>query len=328
MNEVKCRQKRWLRAIKLVLKFKVDEQIRREARAASLMDRVTSTIPELMIKVVEACVKSQFGHWSVHQSTVLSELADKCFEWPGGATDNTRNILSLEAADALIRVSIVQITMEFSAQNTIVVPPLLVGRQNDLHRLALDLHTTPVDGRYNRELNKSIKAMPSLGTHFPNMKVLVLSLYFHCRTRANDSFKYEALNMRNLRRMDDGSGWEHTTIKDTTIDLVQGFAKSAPRTRKLIRFGHVAEDGDTDPWIGPLVEVSRAATRAFEEEAVSEVDHSATGEEVPVRTEARCIFDRAYRAPRVARVRQARAVSSFPTRSAIENMPVPYGMST
>jgi hypothetical protein len=327
INEVECRQKRWLQAIKLVLKFNSDEQTRRVARAASLMDRVTSMVPELMLKVVEACVKSQFGHWNVQKSTVLSELADKCFEWPDSVTDNTRDILKLEAANALIKVGIVQITMKISVQNTMVVPPLLVERQNDLRRLALDLHTTPVDGRYNRELNKGIKVMPSLGTHFPNMKVFVLSLYFHCRTGADDSLKYEALNMRNLRRTDDGSGWEQTTIKDTTIDLVQAFAESAPRTRKLIRFGNVAADHDTDPRVGPLVEISRAATQAFEEAAVIQVDDSTTGEQNSARTEARRIFDQAYRAPRVVRVRQGRAVSSFPKRPAIENMTVPYVVS-
>jgi hypothetical protein len=305
-----------LQATKLVLKFKANEQNRREARLASLMDRVTSLIPELMLEVIEARVKSQFSQWAVRQSTVrqpvvLDDLAGMCFAWPRGVTSGTRDILKLQAAKALLKNTIVRVPIEFSVQNTLIAPPLLVGREHDLRHLALDLQTTPVDGRYNRELNKCIKVIPSLETHFPNMEVFVLSLYFHCETRINNpSFESALLDMRNLKRTDDGRSWQNVTMKDTAIELIQTFAQSAPQARKLIRFGHTTGDyyhGD----VGPLVEVSSAATQVEEySTSESEVEDGVTHDENVARIEAKTIFDPGYCVPRFARARRVSAASS------------------
>jgi hypothetical protein len=110
-----------------------------------------------------------------------------------------------------------------------------------------------VNGSYNRELNKSIKVMPSLGADFPNMRVFVFSLYFHSRTERNShSFKSKVLKTRNIKRIDAESGWQHSTVEDTAVDLVQAFAESAPGTRKLIRFGDVCDTGSYEyPWVDP-----------------------------------------------------------------------------
>lgn len=311
--EVSYRQKRRLQAIKIVLQFRAEVHKRREERTASIMNRVASLPSELLLEVVEACVESQVGCWNVQDSPVqpaLAYLADKCFfAWPRGITDDTRNTLRLESANALIKASIVQIPMAFAPHNRLVVPPLLVERQHDLRRLALDLHTTPMNGSYNRELNKTIKAMPSLGKDFPNMKVFVLSLYFHSRTEKNSRpFKSEVLKMRNIKRIDAESGWQHSTIQDTTVDLVQAFAESAPGPRKLIRFGDVSDtDGYGYPWVGPLVEVSSSATQTFEQAHASEINNTTTrGDDLP-RTNAERIFKQSYHAARAVRDRQARA---------------------
>jgi len=322
MYEVSDRQKRRLQAMKIVLKFKAEVHQRREARTASVMNRVASLPSELLLQVVKACVESQVGCWNVEDSTVQSTLAclaNMCFAWPGGVNDGIRNILKLEAANALIKVSIVQIRMVFSPHNALMLPLLLVERQRDLRRLALDLHTTPMNGSYNRELNKSIKAMPSLGTDFPNMEVFVLTLYFHCRIKNNNSFISEVLKMRNIKRMDAESGWQHTTVEDTAIDLVRAFAESAPGTRKLIRFGNVADaDDSAHPWVGPLVEVGSPTSRELERATAIEFNDRATCEEDPTRNIAKRAFDWAYHAPRAIQDREARAVLLFRERSAVD----------
>lgn len=118
-------------------------------------------------------MKSQIRHsfWSVQRSTdprTLTSIVDKCFNWPNGLAANIRESLKLEAPKALIKMSIVRIPMVFSTRNTIVVPPMLVERQNDLRRLAVNLNDMPYDGQYNRELNKSIKEHTFPGRTLPN----------------------------------------------------------------------------------------------------------------------------------------------------------------
>jgi hypothetical protein len=145
------------------------------------------------------------------------------------------------------------------------------------------------------------------------MKVFVLSLYFHSRTEKNSRpFKSEVLKMRNIKRIDAESGWQHSTIQDTTVDLVQAFAESAPGPRKLIRFGDVSDtDGYGYPWVGPLVEVSSSATQTFEQAHASEINNTTTRGDDRPRTNARRIFDQAYHAARAVRDRQARASLSY-----------------
>ena len=116
---------------------------------------------------------SQLSRLSVQQSTsVLSALASTCFAWPREVTDAKRHTLKLEAVSALIKTSIVRSAIEFSAQNTLVIPPLLAGRHDYLRRLALDLDTAPRDGMYYRELDGATKIIPTLREQFPEPRSL------------------------------------------------------------------------------------------------------------------------------------------------------------
>ena len=134
--------------MKIVMAFKAKLHTQREILVASVMNRIAQQPSELLLAFVEACVRSQFGHlfWSVQGSTdpkMLTRIVDNCFSWPNGLAANIREMLNLEASKALVKISIVKIPMVFSTQNTIVVPPVLVERQNDLRRLAVDLNTMP-----------------------------------------------------------------------------------------------------------------------------------------------------------------------------------------
>lgn len=270
------------------------------------MDRVVSLASELMIGVVKACVESQYGCWNAKDTTVqgLTNLATRCFTWPRGVTQATFNILKLEAAEALIKTSIVTIPMVFSAQHTVILPPLLVERRDDLRHLSLQLHTTPMDGSYNRELNKGIKSMTALGDSFPNLEVLVLSLYLHSTTQGHQDlqrFQQEVLRMRNVRRVSSTSGWGHATIEDTVVEFIATFAQSGPGRRKLIRFANL-KNNRRDHVIGPLVKVNNPVERVCGQAIVRKVDEEVNGEEDdPAITNARHIFNQAYNAPRVAR---------------------------
>jgi hypothetical protein len=308
IKEFGIRRQKRLKAIKLVLKFKTDMHAQREARVASVMTRVVSLIPEMMLEVIKASIRSQIGgYWNVQPTTILASVADQLFIWPDGLTDSKRKTLQLELENALIKAMIVKITMNFTPQDTINVPPLLMGKQNDLRRLALDLHATPAEDTYNRGLNKGVKTIPSLEAEFPNVEVFVLSLYLHCQansgTRRLQRFKKEVLRMRNLKRAADGSGWKLVTVEESVIAVVAAFAQLAPKKRKLIRFGSVLDECDGYS-VGPLVEVNSPGTQAFEQAVASNIDEENTGEEDQVFTYAERIFDQAYHAPRVERRRQ------------------------
>ena len=275
------------------------------------MSRVVSLLPELMIQVIETSIKSQIGgYWGIGTSNVLVDVADQFFMWPEDLADSTRNILKLEVENALFKKSIVKIAMDFTAQDTIMVPPLLIGRQNDLRRLALDLHTTPIDGGYCRALNKGIKSMPSLGADFPNVEVFVLSFYFHCRTGSYTPLRFdqEVLMMRNLKRTEAESSWEIINMKEAIIAFVGVFAQTAPRARKLLRFGTVMEESHAYDryFVGRLVKVSSPAVQAFGQALVSKEEDESAREEDPLLAYAKRIFDQAYYAQRIERPRQAR----------------------
>jgi hypothetical protein len=140
------RQERWLEAIKLVLEFKAKLHAQEDARVASVMNKIASRPPEILLMIVEACVKPQLRQWSVQgstDSTVLSRIATKCFSWPDGIVANMRDMLEVEASKALIKATIIKIPLVFTTQNTIEIPPMLRDRRNDLRHLALDLDTTP-----------------------------------------------------------------------------------------------------------------------------------------------------------------------------------------
>ena len=129
-----------------VLEFKAKLHTQREKLVASVMNGIAQRPSELLLAVVEACVKSNFGHlvWSVRGSTgptALSRIVDKCFKWPNDLEANVCETLKLKASKALIKISIIKIPMVFSTQNTIVVPPMLVERQDDLRRLVVNLNT-------------------------------------------------------------------------------------------------------------------------------------------------------------------------------------------
>lgn len=270
------------------------------------MDRVASLAPELMIGVVKACVESQYSCWDAKDMTVqrLTNLASRCFTWPRGVTQATRNILKVEAAEALIKISIVKLPISFSPQNTVILPSLLVERKDDLRHLSLDLHTTPANGLYNRELNKGIKSMPALAEFFPNLEVLVLSLYIHSTAQDHHDlhrFQQEVLRMRNVRRVSSTSGWGHATIEDTVVEFIATFAQSGPGKRRLIRLANV-KSNRRDHVIGLLVKVNNPVERVSGHPIVSNVDNEINGEEDdPAIANARHILNQAYHAPRVAR---------------------------
>lgn len=250
--------------------------------------------PELLIAVVEACVESQYSSWDAKDSTVqgLTSLAGTCFKWPRGVTQATRNILNLEAAGALIKNSIVKIPMSFSPQNTVILPPLLVEREHDLRQLSLDLHTTPANKLYNRELNKAIKSMAALGESFPKLEVLVLSLYLHSADRTYQ----EVLRMQNIKRGNATSGWGHATIEDTVIELIAALAQSGPGKRKLILFGSVTSYRVHQ--VGPLVKVSNPVAPVSGQAVVGNVDDEINREEVdPAVANVKHIFDQGHHAP-------------------------------
>lgn len=125
-----------------------------------------------------------------------------------------------------------QDTDDILDKNTIVVPSMLVERQDDLRRLVVNLNTMPWDGHYNRELNKSIKSMPVLGEDFPNLKVFVLSIYFHCSVSEAREYKArfqtDVLKMRNFRQDRSGLGWEYVSIEHTSIELIATLARWGP----------------------------------------------------------------------------------------------------
>lgn len=269
------------------------------------MNRCASLAPELLIGIVKACVESQVSYWNINRSTMLAKIANKCFAWPNGIADETRKVLRLEAMNALLKVSIVKIPMEFSLQNTITIPPLLVERQEDLRRLTLDLHTTPVDGMYNRECNKAIKSMPALRADFPKLEVFVLSIYFHCRNKEDMlSFKKTLLRMRNLKRMKTKLGWGYIAFEDTVLEVVATFAQSGPGRRKLIRFGSMPEfDAEYD--VGPLMEAIGPAMQVNGETNTGNIYDESGCEDDLVVANAKRIFNQAYHAPRDVRRRQA-----------------------
>jgi hypothetical protein len=115
------------------------------------------------------------------------------------------------------------------------------------------------------------------------------------------------LTMRNLKRTTSGSSWGYRALKDAIIAFVGAFALSAPKKRKLIRFGTVFdEDAYNKPWkVGPLVKVSDPVTQAVEKAMNCDIDDETTRKEDPVIVHAKRIFDQAYHAPRVARWRRA-----------------------
>lgn len=91
-----------------VLEFKAKLHTQRETLLASVMNGIAQHPSELLLAVVEACVKSNFGHlvWSVRGLTgpkALSRIVDKCFKRPNDLEANVRETLKLESSKALIK---------------------------------------------------------------------------------------------------------------------------------------------------------------------------------------------------------------------------------
>jgi hypothetical protein len=152
-------------------------------------------------------------------------------------------------------------------------------------------------------LNLGIKSIPVLVEQFPNLEVVVLSIYFHCIRPATDKrkqhFRTDVLEMRNFRQAGAELGWGDVTIEATVLELVATLARLRPGVRVLIRFGHVFAGYSRH--VGPLVQVRNVLAHDPGQAIVSDVEDETGPADDPAITIARKVFAQAYYAPRVAR---------------------------
>lgn len=311
-NKIAHRQNRRAKALILVLKHKADEFRHREDRIANVFNRLTdSSFPrELLLNVIEATVQRQWvSHWIATQPGSLENMTRTLFLWPNNIPQSTRDFFQQQAVQALLKISIIAIPVGFTVQATFLTPPLLAGHEQHLRNLVLDLKTSPGDGKYNREMNKSIKSMPSLLSLFPRLKSCVFLLHFR-NTRNHPQMGFHprffndfVLDYKNLQPTSSSSKWEFVDFKDTILDFIANFTRSGPGQRKFIRFSNNCEfrsdakDSRSEIHVGPLVDVSyqvEASTAMASGEGATDTEDASVAHAVR-------IFELAYRSPRVSR---------------------------
>lgn len=245
---------------------------------------------------MEFTAKLQISCWTATQTDALESLTSDLFLWPDSVSTDTRMSLQQVTAEALLKKSVIVIPVDFTKQNTFLISPVLGGNEQRLRQLVMDLRTTPRDGRYNRELNKSIKSMPSLVALFPRLAVYVFLL--HLRSTEAPSlrrapFDDEVLRFSNLMQVEGSTTWAFVAFKDTLLEFITTFGRSGPGKRKLVRFSSNQcweGEGWSEVDIGPLVNISSQALstggRVVEEDTIRDAA-TASDAEVWTRTTLR-----------------------------------------
>lgn len=323
--EIAQRQDRCGKGLSLVLKHRAKQLTRKQSPLASIFDRLThASFPsELLLRVIEATVQRQVDpYWSATQLKRLEDLTGKLFLWPSRVPHSTRSVFQQIAANVLLKTSTIAVPVDFTTYNTLLIPPMLEGHEQHLRHLVLDLKTILGDGKYNRELNKSIKCMAPLAALLPNLITCVFLLHFRLKLESrytgtgSEAFDDFVLRYKNLRQIGSSTKWEFVTLQDTIVELLATFALSGPGKRKFVRFSSnrkFRDDADKDYksgiYVGPLVDVSCQveSTKAQVVGGAGSRDAATSSSEGAMQTEdssiahAKRIFDLAYRSPRVER---------------------------
>ena len=204
---------------------------------------------ELLLEVVEASVASQVSHWKVTEFHQLDVLAAGLFAWPVGVTAATRKLLVRTAAAVLLKDGIIRIPADLDERRPPAydIPPALLGKENHVRRLVLDLDI-PVGDAFNRDLTVSIGNMSILSEAFPRLAVCTYLLHIEYDSMvahlglATSSTEAIILGQpyyrlqRRLEQHGDRRALVKCTLEESLVDIIAAFARAGPGKRKLIRF--------------------------------------------------------------------------------------------
>lgn len=197
-------------------------------------------------------VGSQVSCWPVTESNGLAILAEHCFKWPREVTENDRSTLIQTAEDVLFKACIVKLPLAFPQELVLATPSSLEGKLHNVRTLALELKIV-LNNATNRDLNRSIDGMSRVGVLFPMLKVCVITLL----VQGYNMYLLEGLvhmlpRYGNLTYDEKRSAWEHVSLKESIIRLLESYTRSGPGQRKLLQLN---AQGGASKRTGPLIEV-------------------------------------------------------------------------
>lgn len=277
---------------------------------------------ELLLKVVEAAVESQVGHWKVAEAHDVYALAAGFFAWPDGVPHSTCDVLKEAAAKALLQKSIVRIPVSSEVGHqlrTYRTPPALEGNGSRVSRLVVDMTILIANVRgapRDKDLAIGSRDMDLLAKAFPRLAVctFLLHLEYHVRvTRLDADVTFENVMLgypqyrfqrdsRQCGSLNSDESWVIGTLEESLIDFIVAFTSRGPGRRKLIRFsrdrqrsrgfgGMCLSVNHTGRQTRPLVNVTSPAILAAVDAAEGTLT---TGESSSVLANARRILNKVY----------------------------------
>jgi hypothetical protein len=190
---------------------------------------------ELMSSVLEIAIRSARLRWHPTGSESLNAVVDDFFVWPSALDKGSRESIQIEAGIALLKEAIIKLPAEFTLTNgapVLVIPPVLLGNEEHIRRLVLDVKRNTRDNGYQTQLNRAGRGIDALFSRLPNLETFVVSLHIGTNRPQNEgSFHANVLALRNQT--------SYTTIEDLKTSLLKFidilYAKR-PRIRKFVRF--------------------------------------------------------------------------------------------
>lgn len=236
-------------------------QLRKDAtRVAYIEHMLGPDFPtELLSSVLETAIRSTRLRWRPSGSDSFDAVVDKFFVWPATLDENTRENIREKAGTALLKEAIIELPAEFTLTSDapiLVIPPALLGREQRIHRLVLDIKLNTRDGGYQTQLNRVSHGMHMLFSRLPKLRTIVVSLHIGTNRPQHTygSFNAGILALRNQI--------SYTEIEDLQTSLTKFIDilhtnnivhKKGPDLRKFVRF--VDQRSDDFFQFGPLVRV-------------------------------------------------------------------------
>lgn len=211
---------------------------------------------EMLLAVLEAAIRSERLQWRATAPESLDAAVDDFFAWPSALDPDLRTRIRRVAGRALLGKAIIELPADFTNGNDgttdLVLPLAIMGNEQDIRHLNLEIKLSPRSPACQAQLNKACRGIGPLSSRIPKLEVFVVSLVLerdeHDRGRLDQSFDLGNLDLRNY------TSFKTTEDLKTTLErLLEILYAKGPGRHKWVRF--IDWRKDFFAHAGPLVRV-------------------------------------------------------------------------
>jgi hypothetical protein len=254
---------------------RVREKICKEAMFAATVKRMLEPgFPsELFLIVLETAVRCERLRWRATEPESLNAAVDEFFMWPFALEQDVRTKLQRATGRALLQKAIIELPVDLTMSNgaaVLVLPLAILGNEQYIHHLVLDIKLDTRDGAPQRQLNGACHGLGALCLRLPKLEVFVVSLFLGGKTfeLKSGSFAAGTLALRNQ-----SSYKANETLETTLVRFFDVMHARGPGVRKLVRFTEQRRDifahagllVNVHNFVAPQVQGGASATKGPDE---------------------------------------------------------------